>query len=132
MGILKQEDVDRFKKCSGSFWRAFIGICESAGRMKKEEVIDKTMETFRELSKEYQDTDLYAYAVAYGHALVDQIERMLYPGKPRPEVTRSTQRMNYADFVEYMKNPTPGDMVTVIDDSNGILSRIKVRTVIDR
>jgi hypothetical protein len=40
--------------------------------------------------------------------------------------------MNYADFVEYMKNPTPGDMVTVIDDSDGILSRIKVRTVIDR
>lgn len=132
MGILKQEDVEKIKKCSGSFWRAFIGICESAGRMEKEEVIDKTLETFRELSKEYRDTEMYIYAVQYSHVLIDQIERLLYPGKPRPEVTRSTQRMNYADFVEYMKNPTPGDMVTVIDDNDGILSRIKVRTVIDR
>lgn len=132
MGILKQEDMEKIKKCSGSFWRAFIGICESAGRMEKEEVIDKTLETFRELSKEYQDTELYVYAVQYSHTLIDQIERMLYPGKPKPEITRNTLRMSYPDFVEYMKNPTPGDMVTVIDDNDGILSRIKVRTVIDR
>ena len=131
MGILKQEDVEKIKKCSGSFWRAFIGICESAGRMEKEEVIDKTLETFRELSKEYRDTEMYVYAVQYSHVLIDQIERSLYPGKPRPEVTRSTQRMNYADFVEYIKNPVPGDMITVLNDESGNLARIKIRTVID-
>lgn len=131
MGILKQEDVEKIKKCSGSFWRAFIGICESAGRMEKEEVIDKTLETFRELSKEYRDTEMYIYAVQYSHVLIDQIERLLYPGKPRPEVTRSTQRMNYADFVEYMKNPTPGDMVTVLNEDGGNLARVKIRTVVN-
>lgn len=131
MGILKQEDVEKIKKCSGNFWRAFIGICESAGRMEKEEVIDKTLETFRELSKEYRDTEMYIYAVQYSHVLIDQIERLLYPGKPKPEITRNILRMNYSDFVEYIKDPVPGDMVTVLNEDGGNLARVKIRTVVN-
>ena len=94
--------------------------------------MDIIFDSFRLQVKQYEGQRVHTYAVQNAHVYIDELERLLYPGKPRPEVTRNTQRMNYADFVEYMKNPTPGDMVTVIDEEGGILSRIKVRTVIDK
>ena len=124
-------DISSIAKCSNNIWHVFKDLCVS-DYTNKEKFMEWSMNALKSVVNQYEDSELYPFAVAYGHALVDQIERMLYPGKPRPEVTQSTQRMNYADFVEYMKNPTPGDMVTVIDDNDGILSRIKVRTVIDR
>ena len=97
----------------------------------KEKLMTWAVDAFRMLVQHYKDSEVYCYAVHYSHALIDQIERTLYPGKIRPEVTRNSQRMNYQEFMEYMKNPLPGDMVTVIDEDGGILSRIIVRTVID-
>ena len=124
-------DITNIANCGNSIWKIFKELCGS-DVSDKEEVIHKAFKAFGDECHKYEDSEIYPFAIHYSHALIDQLERSLYPGKPRPEVTRNTQRMNYADFVEYMKNPTPGDMVTVIDENDGILSRIKVRTVIDR
>ena len=93
--------------------------------------IQKIVKTFGEEVARYKNTEVYAFTVGYAHNLIDQIERVLYPGKLKPEITRNTLRMNYSDFVEYIKDPEPGDMVTVLNDNGGNLARIKVRTVIN-
>ena len=129
-------EEEKLRECHGVItecWKLFKSLSlDYKADSNKEELIHKAFKVFGDECHKYENTSIYSFAIHYSHALIDQLERSLYPGKPRPEVTRSTQRMNYADFVEYMKNPTPGDMVTVIDDNDGILSRIKVRTVIDR
>lgn len=129
--MINQDDLLLYQKCSSDLWKLFKDLSTSEYK-NKERAMDSIFESFRLQVKQYEGQRVHIYAVQNAHVYIDELERLLYPGKPRPEVTRSTQRMNYADFVEYMKNPTPGDMVTVIDDNDGILSRIKVRTVIDR
>ena len=129
--MINQDELLLYQKCSSDLWKLFKDLSTSEYK-NKERAMDSIFESFRLQVKQYEGQRVYSYAVRNAHVYIDELERLLYPGKPRPEVTRSTQRMNYADFVEYMKNPTPGDMVTVIDDNDGILSRIKVRTVIDK
>ena len=124
-------DIKDIANCGNSIWKVFKDLCGSDAS-DKEELIHNAFKAFGNECHKYEDSEIYPFAIHYSHALIDQLERSLYPGKPRPEVTRNTQRMNYQEFMEYMKNPLPGDMVTVIDDNGGILSRIKVRTVIDK
>ena len=129
--MINQDELLLYQKCSSDLWKLFKDLSTSEYK-NKERAMDSIFESFRLQVKQYEGQRVHSYAVQNAHVYITELERLLYPGKPRPEVTRSTQRMNYAEFVEYMKNPTPGDMVTVIDDNDGILSRIKVRTVIDR
>ena len=129
--MINQDELSQYQKCSSNLWMLFKDFVTEEHK-NKEAAIDHIIEAFRLQCDQYENTRVHSYAIQSAHGYITEIERILYPGKPRPEVTRSTQRMNYADFVEYMKNPTPGDMVTVIDDNDGILSRIKVRTVIDK
>lgn len=130
---MEEEKLRECHQVISGYWQLFKTLSKDCKDVpNKEEYIHKVFKAFGDECHKYENSEIYPFAIHYSHALIDQLERSLYPGKPRPEVTRSTQRMNYADFVEYMKNPTPGDMVTVIDDNDGILSRIKVRTVIDR
>lgn len=129
--IINETDIDNVKNCSGALWNTFKDICKTAGEIEnKEKIIDLAFQKFRETVANYQHTSVYGYAVRYAQDLTTEIERMLYPGKPKPEITRNTLRMNYSDFVEYIKDPEPGDMVTVLNEQGGNLARIKVRTVI--
>ena len=128
-------EEEKLRECHGVItecWKLFKSLslnCRTDS--DKEELIHKAFKVLGDECHKYENTSIYSFAIHYSHALIDQLERSLYPGKPRPEVTRSSQRMTLTEFADYMKNPTPGDMVTVIDEEGGILSRIKVRTVID-
>ena len=103
--------------------------CDVSNGMK---FIKQVMDGFREEVMRYEKTDAYSYAVGYSHLLIDQLERMVYPGKVKKSNYQSFDYMSYAEFCEYLKNPNPGDMITVTDDKGGQLARVKVRTVIDK
>ena len=132
MELLNNTDLSDMGSCSSELWKTFKSVLEKARDMtNKEKILDMAFIAFRDKCLEYLDKPFYGYAIRYAQDLITEIERMCYPGKPRPEITQNIKRMTLTDFAEYMKNPTPGDMVTVMDEDGGILSRIKVRTVID-
>ena len=93
--------------------------------------IEKVINELRDEVMRYEKTDAFSYAVGYSHLLIDQIERMVYPGKVKKTNYSSFDYMTYADFCEYLKDPNPGDMITITDDEGGQLARVKVRTVIN-
>lgn len=122
-------EVSNIAKCSNSIWHVFKELCES-DYTDKEKFIEWAIKALGKAINKYEDSEIYPFAVAYGHSLIDYIERFLYPGKLKPEITRSTLRMTYPEFVEYVKDPEPGDMVTILNDDGGNLARIKIRTVV--
>lgn len=123
-------DISSIAKCSNNIWHVFKELCVS-DYTDKGKFMEWSMNALKSVVNQYEDSELYPFAVAYGHALVDQIERSLYPGKPKPEITRNILRMKYSDFVEYIKDPVPGDMVTVLNEDGGNLARVKIRTVVN-
>lgn len=128
--MINQDDLLQYQKCSSDLWKLFKDLSTSEYK-SKERAMDIILDSFRLQVKQYEGQRVYSYAVRNAHVYIDELERLLYPGKPRPEVTRSTQRMNYADFVEYIKDPVPGDMVTVLNEDGGNLARVKIRTVVN-
>lgn len=127
--MLSNEELKGYKECSGNLWRLFKDFVTD-DYTNKEKAMNKIFTVFRDHVKEYAGRGFYSYAVQYAQTLTYELERMLYPGKIKPEVTQNIKYMSYAEFVEYIKNPEPGDMVTVLNEQGGNLARIKVRTVI--
>lgn len=127
--IWTEERQEEYKTCSGDLWKVFKQIC-SIDDMEREKHIDMALEVFREVVEKYKDSKVYGYAQLYAQDLLLEVERMLYPGKVVKSMYQDTKRMDYDKFVEYIKNPNPGDLITVTQDG-GNLARIKVRTVIN-
>lgn len=109
--------------------KLFNGFCDCEVS-NKEKFIKKVIDGFGEEVARYRETDVYAYAVEYSHGLINQIERMIYPGKVKKSNYQSFDYMSYDEFCQYLKNPNPGDMITVMDENGGNLARVKIRTVI--
>lgn len=128
--MINQDELLLYQKCSSDLWKLFKDLSTSEYK-SKERAMDIILDSFRLQVKQYEGQRVHTYAVQNAHVYIDELERLLYPGKPRPEVTRSTQRMNYSDFVEYIKDPVPGDMVTVLNEDGGNLARVKIRTVVN-
>lgn len=128
--MINQDDLLQYQKCSSDLWKLFKDLSTSEYK-SKERAMNIILDSFRLQVKQYEGQRVHTYAVQNAHVYIDELERLLYPGKPRPEVTRNILRMSYSEFVEYIKDPVPGDMVTVLNDESGNLARIKIRTVID-
>jgi len=131
MEALNETKISDIGKCSGVLWKTFKELCSAAESIpEREKVIDMAFVIFRDKVMEYRNTDLYSYAVEYSHALIAEIERLLYPGKIKKSNYQDTKRMQYGDFVEYIKEPNPGDLITVLNEDGENMARIKVRTVV--
>ena len=128
--MINQDELLLYQKCSSDLWKLFKDLSTSEYK-NKERAMDNIFESFRLQVKQYEGQRVHSYAVQNAHVYITELERLLYPGKPKPEITRNILRMSYPDFVEYIKDPVPGDMVTVLNDESGNLARIKIRTVID-
>ena len=101
---LNETKISDIGKCSGVLWKTFKELCTAAESIpEREKVIDMAFVIFRDKVMEYRNTDLYSYAVEYSHALIAEIERLLYPGKIKKSNYQDTKRMGYGDFVEYIK-----------------------------
>lgn len=128
---IEQNKIQNIASCSNAIWKTFKELCTAAESIpEREKVIDMAFVIFRDKVMEYHNTDLYSYAVEYSHALIAEIERLLYPGKIKKSNYQDTKRMQYGDFVEYIKEPNPGDLITVLNEDGGNMARIKVRTVV--
>lgn len=128
---IEQNKIQNIASCSNAIWKTFKELCSAAESIpEREKVIDMAFVIFRDKVMEYRNTDLYSYAVEYSHALIAEIERLLYPGKIKKSNYQDTKRMGYGDFVEYIKEPNPGDLITVLNEDGENMARIKVRTVI--
>jgi hypothetical protein len=128
---INEEDINAVKTCSGTLWNTFKDICSAAAKMDdKEKLIDMAFVEFKQKVATYKNTPVYGYAVGYAHDLLDMLERFLYPGSIKKTNYMDVKRMQYAEFCEYLKDPNPGDLITVIQDDKD-LARIKVRTVIN-
>lgn len=131
MEALNETKISDIGKCSGVLWKTFKELCTAAESIsEREKVIDMAFVIFRDKVMEYRNTDLYSYAVEYSHALIAEIERLLYPGKIKKSNYQDIKRMGYGDFVEYIKEPNPGDLITVLNEDGENMARIKVRTVV--
>lgn len=132
MEVLNENKMTDLGNCSGALWKTFKDICTAAESITdREKVIDMALVVFRDKVMEYHGTELYGYAVQYSHTLLSEIERLLYPGKIQKSNYQDTKRMLYGDFVEYIKQPNPGDLITVLNEDGGNLAQIKVRTVVN-
>ena len=129
MHILSNERLEEIKRCSGDLWGAFKMIC-SKDVGNKEEFLQYAFAVFKEKYEKYKNTPVCSYVVQYSHDLINEIERLLYPGKVKKSNFQNISYMNYGEFCEYLKDPNPGDMITVVRDGEN-LARIKVRTVIN-
>lgn len=128
---IEQNKIQNIASCSNAIWKTFKELCSAAENIpEREKVIDMAFVIFRDKVMEYRNTDLYSYAVEYSHALIAEIERLLYPGKIKKSNYQDTKRMQYGDFVEYIKDPNPGDLITVLNENGENMARIKVRTVV--
>lgn len=128
---IEQNKIQNIASCSNAIWKTFKELCSAAESIpEREKVIDMAFVIFRDKVMEYRNTDLYSYAVEYSHALIAEIERLLYPGKIKKSNYQDTKRMQYGDFVEYIKDPNPGDLITVLNENGENMARIKVRTVV--
>ena len=128
---IEQNKIQNIASCSNAIWKTFKELCSAAESIpEREKVIDMAFVIFRDKVMEYRNTDLYSYAVEYSHALIAEIERLLYPGKIKKSNYQDTKRMQYGDFVEYIKDPNPGDLITVLNEDGENMARIKVRTVV--
>lgn len=128
---INQSDIKNLASCSTDLWNTFKDLCVAiSGMDNREKAIDTAFVILRDKVKEYKDTNLYSYAVGYAHDLLSEIERFLYPGKIKKSNYQSVKRMEYSDFCEYLKDPNPGDLITVTHES-GDLARINVKTVIN-
>ena len=128
--IINDEDINAVGNCSGTLWKTFRELCKATESLTdREEAMDMVFVEFRRKVAEYKGTKLYGYAVGYAHELMDIFERFLYPGSVKRTNYQDVKRMKYSEFCEYLKDPNPGDLITVIQDDND-LARIKVRTVI--
>lgn len=128
---IEQNKIQNIASCSNAIWKTFKELCSAAESIpEREKVIDMAFVIFRDKVMEYRNTDLYSYAVEYSHALIAEIERLLYPGKIKKSNYQDTKRMQYGDFVEYIKEPNPGDLITVLNEDGENMARIKVRTVV--
>lgn len=128
---IEQNKIQNIASCSNAIWKTFKELCSAAENIsEREKVIDIAFVIFRDKVMEYRNTDLYSYAVEYSHALIAEIERLLYPGKIKKSNYQDTKRMQYGDFVEYIKDPNPGDLITVLNEDGENMARIKVRTVV--
>lgn len=128
---IEQNKIQNIASCSNAIWKTFKELCTAAESIpEREKVIDMAFVIFRDKVMEYRNTDLYSYAVEYSHALIAEIERLLYPGKIKKSNYQDTKRMGYGDFVEYIKEPNPGDLITVLNEDGESMARIKVRTVV--
>ena len=128
---IEQNKIQNIASCSNAIWKTFKELCSAVESIpEREKVIDMAFVIFRDKVMEYRNTDLYSYAVEYSHALIAEIERLLYPGKIKKSNYQDTKRMQYGDFVEYIKEPNPGDLITVLNEDGENMARIKVRTVV--
>jgi len=128
---IEQNKIQNIASCSNAIWKTFKELCSAAESIpEREKVIDMAFVIFRDKVMEYRNTDLYSYAVEYSHTLIAEIERLLYPGKIKKSNYQDTKRMQYGDFVEYIKEPNPGDLITVLNEDGENMARIKVRTVV--
>ena len=99
---IEQNKIQNIASCSNAIWKTFKELCSTAESIpEREKVIDMAFVIFRDKVMEYRNTDLYSYAVEYSHALIAEIERLLYPGKIKKSNYQDTKRMGYGDFVEY-------------------------------
>lgn len=128
--MINQDELLLYQKCSSDLWKLFKDLSTSEYK-NKERAMDSIFESFRLQVKQYEGQRVHSYAVQNAHVYITELERLLYPGKPKPEITRNILRMNYSDFVEYIKDPVPGDMVTVLNEDGGNLARVKIRTVVN-
>ena len=129
--MIRQTDINDIAACSTALWTTFKDICSVISEIpEREKAIDMAFVIMRDKVKEYKDTQLYGYSVGYAHDLLNEIERMLYPGKVKKTNYQDVKYMEYAAFCEYLKDPNPGDLITVTQGDRN-MARIKVRTVIN-
>lgn len=89
---IEQNKIQNIASCSNAIWKTFKELCTAAESIsEREKVIDMAFVIFRDKVMEYRNTDLYSYAVEYSHALIAEIERLLYPGK--------IKKSNYQDQI---------------------------------
>ena len=128
--MITQTDIKEIAGCSTALWNTFKDICTAISDMPdQEKAIDTAFIILRDKVREYKETDMYNYAVGYAHDLLSEVERLLHPGKIKRSNYLEVKRMGYGEFCEYLKDPNPGDLITVIHDGEN-LAHIKIRMVI--
>lgn len=132
MELLTGNKLDKLRQCSGILWNTFKDLCEAAKEIDdKGKIIDMSLAVFRDKVQEYHDTDIYGYAVQYSHTLIYEIESMIYGKKVKVSQYQENKRMARNDFIDgYINNPNPRDMITVMDDGNGLMTTYSVRSVV--
>lgn len=127
---INQDSIKELMNCSNAIWHTFKDLCTAIAEVSdKEKALDMVFTVFRDKVKEYKGQKAYGYAMQYAQALMYEFERLIYPGKVVVTDYQDVKRMGYDEFCKYLKDPNPGDLITITQDSNN-LARVKIRTVI--